>query len=129
MSMPSRRGIAAIADMEGASGIFDANREACWRCDLAHTIHTPPIESFRINGIHVAEIGESMMCFSGVPYIANIGCAASPEETYPIIYDGVRAALHDYEGKCGYPEQEAYSCKLCLMDDARYGRRMTCRRH
>lgn len=45
-----------------------------------HTIHTPPIESFFINGIHVAEIGESVMCFSGVPYIANIGCAASHKE-------------------------------------------------
>ena len=39
---------------------------------LAHTIHTPPIESFWINGIHVAEIGESVLCFSGVPYIANV---------------------------------------------------------
>ena len=42
-----------------------------------HTIHTPPIESFFINGIHVAEIGESVMCFYGVPYIANIGSQRS----------------------------------------------------
>ena len=109
---------------------------------LAHTIHTPPIESFWINGIHVAEIGESVLCFSGVPYIANVGCAAShkealelcpavscitvkdkkngwepsPEETYPIIYDGVRKAMEDSPRKVAYPEQERYACKLCLTD-------------
>lgn len=45
-----------------------------------HTIHTPPLESVYINGIHAAEIGQSVMCFSGTPYIANIGCAASHKE-------------------------------------------------
>lgn len=109
---------------------------------FAHTIHTPPIESFWINGIHVAEIGESVMCFSGVPFIANVGCAAShkeamelssavscitvkdkkagwepsPEETYPIIYDGIKKALNDYQRKAAYPEQEIYLCKMYLTD-------------
>lgn len=109
---------------------------------FAHTIHTPPIESFWINGIHVAEIGESVMCFSGVPFIANVGCAASHkeamelsstvscitvknkeaiwepsrEETYPIIYDGIKEAMNDYQRKVPYPEQEMYSCKMYLAD-------------
>ena len=43
-------------------------------------VHTPPIEAIFINGIHVAEIGESIMCLSGIPYIENIGGAASQKE-------------------------------------------------
>lgn len=107
-----------------------------------HTICTPPIESFFINGIHVAEIGESVMCFSGVPYIANIGCAAShkealelspnvscitvkdkasqwepaPEETYSLIYTGMLDALKDYQNKTAYPHSSSYVCELQLTD-------------
>lgn len=107
-----------------------------------HTIHTPPLESFWINGTHVAEIGQAVVCFSDVPYIANIGCAAShreamelspgvscisvkdkkkgwepsPAETYPIIYDGVTRALNQYQKKAAYPTQEKYSCKLYLTE-------------
>lgn len=109
---------------------------------FAHTIHTPPIESFWINGIHIAEIGESVMCFSGVPFIANVGCAAShkeamelsstvscitvkdkkagfepsPKETYSIIYNGIRKAMGDYQNKRAYPEFERYSCKMHLTN-------------
>lgn len=90
-----------------------------------HTIHTPPLESFYINGRNIAEIGVGVMCFEGTPYIANIGCAAShkearelspnvscisvkdksmgwepsAEETYPIIYKGVREALENIGDK------------------------------
>lgn len=108
-----------------------------------HTIHTPPIEAFYVNGLHVAEIGESVMCFSGVPYIANIGCAAShkealelspnvscitvkdqsrkweptPEETYSLIYMGMMDALKDYKNKTAYPYSNHYVCELYLTDD------------
>lgn len=108
-----------------------------------HTIHTPPIESFYINGIHVAEIGESVMCFCGVPYIANIGCAAShkealelspdvtcitvkdklrkwepsPEDTYSIIYKGMTDALNDYENKTAYPYLNHCTCELNLTEN------------
>ncbi len=108
-----------------------------------HTIHTPPIAAFFVNGIHIAEIGQSVLCFSGVPYIANIGCAAShrealelssnvscitvkdrarnwqptPEETYPIIYAGVRDALADYDSKTAYPPADRYVCRLELTED------------
>lgn len=108
-----------------------------------HTIHTPPIEAFYVNGIHVAEIGESVMCFSGVPYIANIGCAAShkealelspnvscitvkdkfrkweptPEETYSLIYNGMIDALEDYKNKTAYPNYDHYVCELHLTAD------------
>lgn len=107
-----------------------------------HTIHTPPIESFSINGIHVAEIGESVMCFCGVPYIANIGCAAShkealelspnvtcitvkdklrkwepaPEDTYSIIYKGMTDALNDYKNKTAYPYLDHCICELNLTE-------------
>lgn len=82
------------------------------------------------------------MCFSGVPYIANIGCAAShkealelspevscitvkdkakhweplPEDTYPLIYAGVRKALGDYESKTAFPPLDRYVCKLNLTE-------------
>jgi len=111
-----------------------------------HTIHTPPIETFYINGLHVAEIGESVLCFSGVPYIANVGCAAShkearelsstvtcisvkdksrkwepvPEETYPMIYKGIMNALDDYPNKTAYPFAEKYFCELNLTEDYYY---------
>lgn len=49
-----------------------------------HTIHTPPIEAFYVNGIHIAEIGQAVMSFCGTPYIANIGCAASHMEAKEI---------------------------------------------
>lgn len=108
-----------------------------------HTIHTPPIDSFYINGIHVAEIGESVMCFCDVPYIANIGCAAShkealelspevscitvkdkkngwepaPQETYPLIYTGIVKALEEHADKTAYPSSDRYVCKLHLTKD------------
>lgn len=47
---------------------------------FAHIVHMSPIEAFFINGIHVAGIGESVMCLSGISYIENIGCAASQKE-------------------------------------------------
>ena len=110
---------------------------------LTHTIHTPPIESFYINGIHMAEIGEFVFCFSDIPYIANIGCTAShkearelakevtcisvkdkakgweptPEETYPIIYNGVMDALNDYDKKTGFAAAKRYVCQLNLTED------------
>ena len=108
-----------------------------------HTIHTPPIEAFYINGVHVAEIGQSVMCFCDVPYIANIGCAAShkealelspnvscitvkdisrkwepaPEETYPLIHKGMIDAFKDYSSKTAYPHSNHCACELCLTDD------------
>lgn len=107
-----------------------------------HTIHTPPIDSFYINGIHVAEIGEAVMSFCDIPYIANIGCAAShrealelsphvtcitvkdksakwepaPEETYPIIYENMLDALNDYDNKTAYPHSDKYICRLNLTE-------------
>ncbi len=77
-----------------------------------------------------------------IPYIANIGCAAShrealelspnvtcitvkdksrqweptPEETYPMIYESMLEALKDYNSKTGYPRSDKYICKLNLTD-------------
>lgn len=107
-----------------------------------HTIHTPPIEAFFINGIHVAEIGESVMCFSDVPYIANIGCAAShkealelspnvscisvkdkskhweptSEEVYSLIYTEIVEAFKDYNNKTSFPSSDRYVCELHLTE-------------
>lgn len=86
-----------------------------------HTIQSPPIRRFSLNGRHIAEIGSAVLNFAGVPYLANIGCAASmaeaeelspcvvaipvkdkalgwepsPGETYPLIYAGVLEALEN----------------------------------
>nr|WP_297703941.1 M55 family metallopeptidase [uncultured Butyrivibrio sp.] len=108
-----------------------------------HTVHTPPIESFYINGKHVAEIGQSVMCFCGTPYIANVGCAAShkearelsenvtcisvkdksknweptPEETFPVIYEEMMSAFKDYDNKTAVPVSDKYVCELNLTED------------
>ena len=84
-----------------------------------HTIQSPPIKNFYANNIHIAEIGSAVLNFDNTPYLANIGCQASmkealelsdriitipvkdklnnwepdPEETYPLIYNGVIKAL------------------------------------
>jgi D-aminopeptidase len=86
-----------------------------------HTIQSPPIKNLYWNGKHIAEIGSAVLSFHDVPYLANIGCAASmrealelsdkittipvkdlakkweptPQETYPLIYDGVLKALQN----------------------------------
>ena len=82
------------------------------------------------------------MCFCDVPYLANIGCAASHkealelspnitcitvkdkarawepshEETYPIIFNGVIEAIRDYDNKTAYPSQDHWVCELKLTD-------------
>ena len=47
---------------------------------FAHTIQSPPIRAIYANGLHIAEIGQAVLSFSGVRYLANIGCAASHAE-------------------------------------------------
>lgn len=111
-----------------------------------HTIHTPPLESFNVNGRNIAEIGEGVMCFEGTPYIANIGCAASHkeakelspnvscisvknksngwepsvEETYPIIYKGVLEALKDYDNKTPCIVGANVECLMTLTEEYCY---------
>lgn len=84
-----------------------------------HTIQSPPIKNFFVNGLHIAEIGMGVLSFQNIPYLANIGCQASmkeaqelsesivmvpvkdkaknweplPTETYPIIYASTMEAL------------------------------------
>lgn len=88
-----------------------------------HTIQTPPIKSLWLNEIHIAEIGQAVLNFQGVKYLANIGCKASmrealelndkiiqipvkdkvcgwepnPKETFNIIKEGVLKALKNRE--------------------------------
>lgn len=45
-----------------------------------HTIQSPPLKAFWVNGKHIAEIGNAVLNFPGTPYIANIGCVASHKE-------------------------------------------------
>ncbi len=106
-----------------------------------HTIQSPPIRNFLINGLHIAEIGTAVLNFSDTPFLANIGCQASmqealelsdqivaipvkckatgwepsPEETYPIIYDGVMKALKGAEKAeiVQIAEPFAFSLELC----------------
>lgn len=109
-----------------------------------HTIHTPPIKALYINGANIGEIGLAVLNFSGTPYIANIGCAASHKEarelsasvscitvkdkktgwepsaaeTAQMIYQGVMEALRNYENKTAYrlPEGEMIRCRMELCD-------------
>lgn len=109
-----------------------------------HTIHTPPIEAFYIDGIHAAEIGQAVMSFHGTPYLANIGCAAShrearelspqvscisvkdkardwepsPQETFPLVYEGVLDALRDHHEKTAFcfANETNIHCELHLSE-------------
>ena len=86
-----------------------------------HTIQSPPIKNIFLNGLHIAEIGDAVLSFNNVPYLANIGCQASmaealelsahvitipvkdkaknwepaPQETYPLIYKETIRALEN----------------------------------
>jgi len=105
-----------------AFGIITLGQHARWETPnayFAHTIQSPPIKNIFVNGLHIAEIGFSVLNFGGIPYLANIGCQASmaealelsdsivtipvkdkakkwepsPEETFPLIYEGTLKAL------------------------------------
>jgi len=107
-----------------------------------HTIQSPPIKNILINGKHIAEIGCAALNFDATPYLANIGCQASmrealelsdsiitipvkdkskkwepsPEETYPLIYDGVIKAL-EIAGNAKIPKVKSpYDFSMALCD-------------
>lgn len=108
---------------------------------FAHSIQTPPIDEILLNGKPIGEVSMGVLNFHDVPYIANIGCAGSHEEvkalssnvscitvkdksiryeptyqeTYPIIYKGVKNALEDYanKGSCEYDEPCEFKISLC----------------
>lgn len=108
-----------------------------------HTVQTPPIKAFWVNGKNVGEIGNAVLSFHGTPYIANVGCAASHKEakelssevtcvsvkdklrnwepsikeTYPIIYDGVIQAFKEYENKTAAEMSGYCQCSMELVDN------------
>ena len=107
---------------------------------FAHTIQSPPISEILLNGIHIAEIGTAVLNFAGIPYIANIGCAASEKEakelslnvthisvkskkdnwepsakeTYSIIKSGVLKALEDMDNKTSPIFEAPYKFEMKL---------------
>lgn len=109
---------------------------------FAHTIQSPPIQELRLNGIHIAEIGSSVLNFPNVPFVANIGCAASEkeakelsesvthisvkskvdnwepssEETYSIIKDGVKKALSELHMKKPVEFEAPYKFEMKLTE-------------
>lgn len=106
-----------------------------------HSIQTPPIESIILNGRPIGEVSMEVHNFNDMPYIANIGCAASHdealglsknvscitvkdkakkfeptyEEAFAIIYDGVCSALKEYDKKecCTYTGFCEFAVNLC----------------
>ena len=164
-----------IADMEGASGIFDYSREqssAIWPEDIypegrmwreygrycitsdvlavCNAANDCGINEIMLYDIHYAgckkynvmleKLPSNVRVFD-MPYIANIGCAASHEEAlglsnnvscitvkdkakqfeptyeeaYIIIYDGVRSALKEYDKKecCTFTGYCEFEVNLC----------------
>jgi len=116
-----------------------------------HTIQSPPIKNLVLNGVHIAEIGSAVLSFADTPYLANIGCQASmrealelsdsvvtipvkdkakswepsPQETYPIIYNGVLKALMQVEfaKKPEFKYPYMFSMELCdgyMYDTTKY---------
>jgi D-aminopeptidase len=108
-----------------------------------HTIQSPPISEILLNGIHIAEIGSAVLNFSGTPYVANIGCAASEKEakelsptvthisvkskldnweptskeTYSMIKSGVLEALADLQNKTSPVFEPPYKFEMRLTSD------------
>lgn len=111
-----------------------------------HTIQTPPIMAFWMNGLHLAEIGTAVLSFQGTPYAANVGCAAShrearelspavscitvkdkargwepsPEETFPLIRQGVKEALLEIGQKTPARMEGPCRCLLELTEGYRF---------
>lgn len=109
---------------------------------FAHTIQSPPIKAFYLNGIHIAEIGSAVLNFYDVNYIANIGCQASMKEarelsgtvaaiavkdkakgwqpaiteTFPLIKEGLREALRKKEAVPPLEFMKPYEFSLTLME-------------
>ena len=107
-----------------------------------HTIQSPPIKNFCFNGKHIAEIGSAALSFHDVRYLANIGCQASmrealelservitipvkdkkqkwepsPEETYPLIYNGVLKALNQAECAKGIDLEPPFNFSMEACD-------------
>jgi len=113
---------------------------------FAHTIQTPPIKNIYVNGLYVAEIGFAVLNFAGVPYLANIGCQASmsearelsdtvatipvkdkakgweptPQETYPLIYEGTLEALRNADNAKSPALQPPFTFSMELCDGYYY---------
>ncbi|MGL5675889.1 MAG: M55 family metallopeptidase [Cellulosilyticaceae bacterium] len=111
-----------------------------------HTIQSPPLKKFRVNDIHIAEIGMGVLSFSGVKYIANIGCKASMKEAlelsdtvttisvkdkscgweptvseaYTIIKDGVLTALKGSAHKKAVTLKAPFKFSLSLVEGYYY---------
>lgn len=111
-----------------------------------HTIQSPPIEGFWVNGLHIAEIGMAVLNFSGTRYIANIGCEASKteakelsenvihisvkdkskswepsiEETYPLIKEGVLKGLENDDKTENLVFHPPYKFKLAVCEGFRF---------
>jgi D-aminopeptidase len=112
-----------------------------------HTIQSPPIKAFYCNDLHIAEIGMSAFAFGNLPLLANVGCAASmaeareinpqvteiivknkktgyepsPEDTYPIIYNGITKALTDSNHPCRNTAADLFRFRLELCDGYVFG--------
>jgi D-aminopeptidase len=107
-----------------------------------HTINSPPIKNFYANGLHIAEMGSAVLSFDNTPFLANIGCKASmtealelsdsvitipvkdkqsawepsPEETFPLIYDGVTKALSNANRAKTVSLEPPYLFSMALCD-------------
>lgn len=113
---------------------------------FAHTIQSPPIQELRLNGIHIAEIGSSVLNFINVPFVANIGCAASEKEakelsdtvthisvkskaenwepsseaTYSLIKEGVKKALNELHLKKPVTVKPPFDFEMRLVEGYRF---------
>lgn len=111
-----------------------------------HTIQSPPIKGLFLNGVHIAEIGMAVLSFTGTPYLANIGCQASmrealelsdrivtvpvkdkakgwepsPQETHPLIYNGVIKALENAKNAKTVELNPPYEFRMDLCEGYAY---------
>ncbi|QAA32543.1 M55 family metallopeptidase [Clostridium manihotivorum] len=73
-----------------------------------HTIQSPPIKEILLNGMHIAEIGFSVLNFYDTKYLANIGCKASMQEAKELSKNVATIVVKDKESNYKPTYKETY---------------------
>lgn len=73
-----------------------------------HTIQSPPIKELILNGMNIAEIGQAVLNFQGVKYVANIGCKASMKEARELSETVVTIPVKDKKTEWEPSSKETY---------------------
>lgn len=89
-----------------------------------HTIQSPPIKKFLVNGKHIAEVGMAVLNFDNTPFLANIGCQASMKEALElstnIVTIPVKNKEHGWEPSAKDTYSLIYEGTIKALEQAKY---------